>query len=48
MRPEPVLKRALSRLVDMLWDGSANWFYACDQLKGMRQDCTVQVGGTQV
>ncbi|GAX79021.1 hypothetical protein CEUSTIGMA_g6461.t1 [Chlamydomonas eustigma] len=42
VRPEPVLRRALSRLVGMLKEGSANWFYACDQFKGMRQDCTVQ------
>ena len=45
VRPEPVLRRALSRLVSMMREGSANWFYACDQLKGMRQDCTVQVEG---
>ena len=43
MRPESVLKRALSRLVGMIRDGTANWLYCWDQFKGMRQDCTVQV-----
>ena len=43
VRPEAVLRRALDRLVAMLREGSTNWFYACDQFKGMRQDCTVQV-----
>jgi hypothetical protein len=42
VRPEPVLRRALDRLVGMLREGRANWFYACDQFKGLRQDCTVQ------
>ncbi len=37
VRPEPVLRRALQRLVAMIRDGSANWFYACDQFKGLRQ-----------
>jgi hypothetical protein len=42
VRPEPVLRKALDRLVGMLREGRANWFYACDQFKGLRQDCTVQ------
>lgn len=42
VRPEPVLRRALDRLISLLHAGSVNYFYACDQLKGMRQDCTVQ------
>lgn len=42
VRPEPVLRRALDRLIGLLRSGSVNYFYACDQLKGMRQDCTVQ------
>ena len=45
VRPELVLRRALQRLVGLLRSESSgvNWFYACDQFKGMRQDCTVQV-----
>ncbi|KAF5831238.1 SAC3/GANP/Nin1/mts3/eIF-3 p25 family-domain-containing protein [Dunaliella salina] len=42
VRPEPVLRRALDRLVSLLRQDDVNYFYACDQLKGMRQDCTVQ------
>jgi len=42
VRPEPVLRQALARIVKLLREGSVNWFYACDQFKGMRQDCTVQ------
>lgn len=33
VRPEPVLRRALQRLLHMLRDGSANYFYAADQFK---------------
>ncbi|KAK9835859.1 hypothetical protein WJX74_009622 [Apatococcus lobatus] len=42
VRPLPVLKSALSKLVASLRDGSATYFYALDQFKGMRQDLTVQ------
>ncbi|KAL6765381.1 SAC3/GANP/Nin1/mts3/eIF-3 p25 family-domain-containing protein [Haematococcus lacustris] len=42
VRSEPVLRKALDRLVGLMQAGSVNWFYACDQLKGIRQDCTVQ------
>jgi hypothetical protein len=42
VRPEPVLRRAYQRLVSLLREGSENYFYALDQFKGMRQDCTVQ------
>lgn len=42
VRPEPVLRAALDRLVGLLRQGTVNYFYACDQFKGMRQDCTVQ------
>lgn len=33
MRPEPVLRRALQRLLHRLRDGSANYFCAADQFK---------------
>lgn len=42
VRPEPILRQALNRLVDLLRMGKVNYFYAADQFKGMRQDCTVQ------
>ena len=42
VRPEPVLRRAYERLVHLLRQGKQNYFYALDQFKGMRQDCTVQ------
>jgi SAC3 family protein LENG8/THP3 len=42
VRPEPVLAKALERLVGLLRAGSVTYFYAQDQFKGMRQDCTVQ------
>ncbi len=42
VRPEPVLDCALQRLVGMIARGEATYFYALDQFKGMRQDCTVQ------
>ena len=42
VRSEPVLRHALDRLVGLLREGSVNYFYACDQFKGLRQDCTVQ------
>ncbi|GIL69107.1 hypothetical protein Vretifemale_97 [Volvox reticuliferus] len=42
VRPEPVLERALERLVSMIAHGEATYFYSLDQFKGMRQDCTVQ------
>ena len=42
VRPEPVLERALERLLGLLRAGGESYFYALDQFKGMRQDCTVQ------
>ena len=42
VRPLPVLKSALAKLVASLHDGSAPYFYALDQFKGMRQYLTVQ------
>jgi hypothetical protein len=42
VRPAPVLRRALSRLVDLIASGDVNYFYSQDQFKGMRQDCVVQ------
>ncbi|GFR50259.1 hypothetical protein Agub_g12445 [Astrephomene gubernaculifera] len=42
VRPEPVLERALQRLVGLIARGEATYFYSLDQFKGMRQDCTVQ------
>ncbi len=42
VRPEPVLRRAYDRLVHILRQGKENYFYALDQFKGLRQDCTVQ------
>lgn len=44
VRPPAVLRRALDRLVRMLREGDARAtpFYAVDQFKGLRQDCTVQ------
>lgn len=42
VRPESVLKLAYARLQTALASGNAGYFYACDQLKGMRQDLTVQ------
>lgn len=42
VRPEPVLRKALGRLVGLIASGDVNYFYAQDQFKGMRQDCVVQ------
>ena len=42
VRPESVLRRAYERLIHLLRQGKQNYFYALDQFKGMRQDCTVQ------
>lgn len=42
VRPEPVLRKALARLVGLIASGDVNYFYAQDQFKGMRQDCVVQ------
>ena len=32
-RPEPVLRRALDRLIRLLREGEVNYFYALDQFK---------------
>lgn len=42
MRPEPVLREALARLTARVARGEVGYFYALDQFKGLRQDCTVQ------
>jgi len=42
VRPEPVLWKALERLRRIHQTKAENYIYLCDQLKGMRQDCTVQ------
>ena len=42
VRPEGVLHAAYERLVRLLRAGEQCYFYALDQFKGMRQDCTVQ------
>lgn len=42
VRPEPVLEKALQRLLDMISRGEGKYLYYLDQFKAMRQDCTVQ------
>ena len=47
VRPEPVLRKALTRLTNLIVEekkenGSVNYFYFLDQFKGLRQDLTVQ------
>mmetsp|Transcript_22383 Transcript_22383/g.62057 ORF Transcript_22383/g.62057 Transcript_22383/m.62057 type:complete len:806 (-) Transcript_22383:370-2787(-) len=42
VRPQPVLRKALDRLLRLLKEKKENFFYAQDQFKAMRQDCTVQ------
>jgi hypothetical protein len=42
VRPEPVLRKALHRLIGLIASGDVNYFYSQDQFKGMRQDCVVQ------
>ena len=42
VRPEPVLAAALERLVGLMAGRGVTYFYAADQFKGLRQDCTVQ------
>ena len=42
VRPAPVLRKALLRLVGLIASGDVNYFYSQDQFKGMRQDCVVQ------
>jgi hypothetical protein len=37
VRPAPVLRKALARLVDLIASGDVNYFYSQDQFKGMRQ-----------
>ena len=42
VRPAPVLRAALDRLTGLVAAGAVPYFYAADQFKGLRQDCTVQ------
>ncbi|CAD7697191.1 unnamed protein product [Ostreobium quekettii] len=42
VRPEPVLELALARLIKLLGNREVTYLYAGDQLKAIRQDCTVQ------
>lgn len=42
VRPQPTLELALQRLQERVESGKENYFYAQDQLKAIRQDCTVQ------
>jgi len=42
VRPQPVLVEALNRLKTIWKEQSKNYEYICDQLKAVRQDCTVQ------
>jgi len=42
VRPPHVLRKALDRALAMWREGKATYFYMQDQMKGMRQDLTVQ------
>ena len=42
VRPQPVLERALQRLKDKWRSGEVDYDWACNQLKAIRQDLTVQ------
>ena len=42
VRPQPTLELALQRVQERVDSGKENYFYAQDQLKAIRQDCTVQ------
>uniref|UniRef100_A0A7S3YM12 PCI domain-containing protein n=1 Tax=Heterosigma akashiwo TaxID=2829 RepID=A0A7S3YM12_HETAK len=42
VRPPPVLEEAMLRLKKLWKDQEKDYEYVCDQLKAVRQDCTVQ------
>lgn len=42
VRPGPILRKALDRLIKLIALGEVNYFYAQDQFKGLRQDCVIQ------
>jgi hypothetical protein len=42
VRPQAILEKALYLVCEKVKSGKENYFYAQDQLKSIRQDCTVQ------
>jgi hypothetical protein len=42
VRPPHILRLALNRVKDKFMDDESNYQYACEQLKSIRQDLTVQ------